>query len=429
MAEQLVCPLCKQPVSKSVYDKITGIWVEKQKLETKFKERIVALKTEKTNLKMLYLQREKKIRDKSKSLAALEVKRKTKSLNDKIGKISKELIENNRKAEQKIHQAIHSAELREKRKYVQQVSQIKRDLSKSAKAELNLKIKERELRLRRQLEQKEAKKSQASQKKINNLQKERELAIRRTVSLTKTTVEQQKKIEDLNNQLKKQTTPQVEGLLYEDKLLEALHNEFPDDKFQHTGKGGDIIQSVIYKNNPVGTIVYECKKVLKFTSSHIAQTAKAKTQRAADFAILVTNATKKGYSGFTIEKGVIIIHPAGVLSIAKLLRERIIQIANLNLSKTQKNKVIQEMVEYMESAQFKNSLENIIQIVKEECKDLQDEVKEHCKRWIKKRDAYFNIFKEIADVKQKTLDAITGEKTKSQLPLKFTLSLPEVKEE
>jgi len=64
----------------------------------------------------------------------------------------------------------------------------------------------------------------------------------------------------LQNQLKKQTTPQVEGLLYEDKLLEALQNQFPDDKFQHTGKGGDIIQSIIHKNNPVGIIVYECKK-------------------------------------------------------------------------------------------------------------------------------------------------------------------------
>ena len=429
MAEQLVCPLCKQPVSKKIYDKITGIWAEKQKLETKFKEKIVALKKEKTNLKNVYLQKEKSLKDKLKSQALLEVKRKTKLLNDKIEKLNKEKEEISKKAEQKIHQAINIAELREKRKYEKQILQIKRDLSKSAKAELNSKIKERELRLKLQLKQKEAKISQASQKKVDKLQKERDLTIKRTDSLTKTTVEQQKKIEDLQNQLKKQTTPQVEGLLYEDKLLEALKNEFPDDKFQHTGKGGDIIQSVIYKNNPVGTIVYECKKVLKFSSSHITQAAKAKRQRAADFAILVTNATKKGYSGFTIEKGVIIIHPAGVLSIAKLLRERIIQIANLNISKAQKNKVIQEMVKYMESAQFKNSLENIIQIVKEEYEDLEKEVKEHCKRWVKKKDAYFNIYKEIVEVKQKTLDSITGEKSKPRLPPKFTLSLPEVKEE
>jgi len=374
MVEHLVCPLCKQSVSKKIYDEITGIWAEKQKLEQNYQGKLAKL---------------------------------NKKMND---------------IKQKI-------ELREKRKYENQIIQIRRGLNKSIKVELNKKLREKERLLKLQLKTKEAKIVQISQNKINTLQKQRTLSINRVDSLTRITAKQQKKIVDLENQLKKQTTPQVEGLLYEDKLLEALRNDFPGDKFQHTGKGGDIVHSIIYKNNHVGTIVYECKKVLKFLPSHINQAAKAKCQRNADFSILVTNASKKGYNGFTIEKAVIIIHPAGVLSLVKLLRDRIIQIANMKISKAQKNKVIQEIIEYMESAQFKNSLESVIQIVKDEYEDLKKEVKEHCNRWIKKRDAYRNIYTEIVNVKQKTLDSITGEKSKPALPLKFTLSLPEAKEE
>lgn len=372
MTEQLVCPLCKQPVTKKIYDKITGIWVEKQRLEEKF--------------------------------------------NEKIQKINK-----------KYQQEMHKIELREKGKFDKQIIQIKRDLTRSVKSELNQKQREKEQQLKLQWKQKEAKISQTSQKKIDKLEKERGLSISRMDSLTKTTTEQQKQIIDLENQLKKQITPQVEGLLYEDKLFEALKNDFPGDMFLHTGKSGDIVQSIIYKNKPVGIIVYECKRVLKFSNAHIIQAAKAKSQRSADFSILVTNATKKGYSGFTIEKGVIIIHPAGVLSLVKLLRERIIQIANMKISKTQKDKVIQEMIEYMECADFKNSLENIIQIVKEEYEDLKKEIKEHCRRWTKKRDAYRNIYKEIVDVKQRTLDSLTGEKSKPAFPPTFVLSLPDTK--
>ncbi len=412
-----LCPLCNQTVPKGLYDKITGIWAEKQKIEGKYKEKIVALKKEKTKLKDAYLQKKKNLQDKFKSLALLEIKRKTKSLNYKIDKLNKDKNEINKKAERRIHLAIHSIESREKTKYEKQTLQIKRDLNRSARKELDSKIKERELKSK----QREIKLSQFSESKIGKYRKEIELANVRAQSLTKTTFEQQKKIIDLQNQLKKQTTPQVEGLLYEDQLLDALKSEFPEDRFQHTGKGGDIIQSVIYKNNPIGTIVYECKRVLKFSKSHIAQAAEAKRQRKADFAILVTNATKKGYNGFTIEKDVIIIHPTGVVSLAKLLRARVIQIANLNISKAQRNKVVQDIMEYMESAQFKNSLEHIIQTVKAGVEDLQKEIEEHRKRWHKKREAYANIYKEIISVKQKTSDMITGTKSKIEIPISIKL--------
>ncbi len=56
---------------------------------------------------------------------------------------------------------------------------------------------------------------------------------------------QQQRITNLETQLKKETTPQIEGLLYEDNLLEALKREFPEDVMNHQ-KLYDIVEYLYY---------------------------------------------------------------------------------------------------------------------------------------------------------------------------------------
>src|SRR5436853_4296334 len=47
------------------------------------------------------------------------------------------------------------------------------------------------------------------------------------------------KLKERIKQLEKGTTPQTEGLEFEDKLVKRLKMEFPDDEIKHEGKGGD----------------------------------------------------------------------------------------------------------------------------------------------------------------------------------------------
>ena len=68
----------------------------------------------------------------------------------------------------------------------------------------------------------------------------------------------------VKEQIEKGITPQIEGLLEEGKLLAKLKELFQHDKFEHPGKRGDIIQSVIEQGKEIGKIVYECKKVKTF---------------------------------------------------------------------------------------------------------------------------------------------------------------------
>lgn len=98
-------------------------------------------------------------------------------------------------------------------------------------------------------------------------------------------------------------------MLEEGKLFSKLKQLFPSDKFEHPGKGGDIIQFIIEHGKEIGRFVYECKKVKTFSKHHVEQAKAARNFRQADFAILVTNAfpSKKQY--YFVDKTVFVISP------------------------------------------------------------------------------------------------------------------------
>ena len=50
--------------------------------------------------------------------------------------------------------------------------------------------------------------------------------------------EQSKMIKELKEQLKKGSTPQLEGISLETELVKELKNKFPKDRVEHHGKGG-----------------------------------------------------------------------------------------------------------------------------------------------------------------------------------------------
>ena len=121
-------------------------------------------------------------------------------------------------------------------------------------------------------------------------------------------------------QLQKGTTPQTEGLEFEDKLVKRLRKEFPEDKIEHTGKAGDVNHTVMYHHKPTGLIVYECKRTPTLQSAHVNQTYRAKISRKAIFAVLVTTANyNKTWKGFGNIRDVSVVSPFAVIPLVKLL--------------------------------------------------------------------------------------------------------------
>ena len=243
---------------------------------------------------------------------------------------------------------------------------------------------------------------------------------------------QAQQIKELRRELERQTTPQMEGLLNEDNLTRQLKKRFPTDKFIQTRKGGDILQSIIRKGEQVGIMVYECKRVRRYSPSHVKQTAEAKEKRNADFAILVTNAMKKGTQGFFTERGVMVVHVAGVLPLATMLRDQVIRIAELKLGQLQRRKAVKLVLEYLEGPDFTNSLDAIIGETITLYNDLKEEVKKHVISWKKRYDSYKKVHEQTLAVKGTSKALLSGEPRPESLrgePLPALPEMPEVEEE
>jgi len=217
-----------------------------------------------------------------------------------------------------------------------------------------------------------------------------------------------KKIKELQEQLKKGTTPQVEGLNLEEELVKELKKEFPEDKIENPGKIGDIIHRVNFNNKHVGVILYECKKTAKFNPAFIDQTKRAMAPRQATYGVLVTTASKKDTAGFWVEKDILIVHPYGAIYIAKLLRKSIIEIYSSKISRLEMEKRSKELMEYIKSEDFKNSVEDSIYRTKALYEMLTKEIETHKRIWHGRYIHYNTIHNNISRLELVTSNILKG---------------------
>ena len=100
-------------------------------------------------------------------------------------------------------------------------------------------------------------------------------------------------------------------------------------------------QDVLHNGKEIGKIVYECKKVKKYLKEYIVQTRKARQDRAADYAILVTNQFPPKAHGYFVENQVFVVSPIGVELISQTLRGSLVQLSLLKGDPVLKNAAIQ----------------------------------------------------------------------------------------
>ena len=407
MAE-VKCPLCKQTVSEELFERITGIWKERRNAEKRFKEKEKELVRQKKEAQKELETEKKKLKAEQKNIIEQKIAEKTKSYDVKFQKLEGEKNRLKDKFDKKIAAAVKTAETRARKEINQQ---LKGKMQESIKKEVERATTKTQKSLFRATQT-----IDATRKQMGTLQAQNS--------------KQQDRIKNLETQLKNQTTPQLEGLLYEDKLIEALQKEFPKDKFTHTGKGGDILHEVIFEKAVRGIIIYECKRVGHWNSKHAEQAFNARVQRKADYAILVTNAAKKGTSGFFIEKNVIVVNPGGVLAIANILRDQIVRMAQLKLTQAQKDEAVEKTLQYLQGAEFKNALETVIRKTVEMYEDLKKECHDHVKTWKKRHDCLKSVYIHTAQVQTKTTALISGkvDTAKEALDVQPFPALPDLTE-
>lgn len=416
------CPLCGTLLPYDKWLKVVGVYEAQQKhrkqLETELsqtKEQGQKLKDEYKKIRQkegeLRTQYTHKLRDERKKLKILssDLKAKEKTLKSKL-----ELKYDSKKEalQEKFEREKKSALNRVRREgYIlgAEKAKSKTDKLKGAleKIKIDKEAGEAKLKQKYQQEQEALKKrlERQSQKDIKHIHKEgiqagieKQKARTEKVSLMAekyrkardVAIERAKELEEM---IKKGTTPQMEGLDFERELANQLRARFPEDEIKPTGKKGDIIQTVRAENKKVGKIIYECKKTKDFQDKYIEQIRRDKTRAVADYGVIVTWATKEERQNFRVEGEIIVVHPYGALDVATFLREILIQMYSLKLTSSEVETKGKALLQFMQSEEFKSRIQDSISKSREAYELLIKEVKTHVNSWKKRLKIYEGIYK------------------------------------
>lgn len=262
--------------------------------------------------------------------------------------------------------------------------------------------------------------------------KEREKMTKMLEKQAKDLSDSHKTIEKLREQIKKGTTPQKEGFDYEKQVQGILSEAYPEDRIKSTGKMGDVLQTVVLNQKEIGSILYECKNTNKFINEFIKEIKRHQETAKADFGVIVTHALKKDKSSFSLEEEIIIIDPLGLLDISFLLRNILIDMHKLKLTKSQVDKKGQEILRYMQTGHFKQNMVDNIQKARSAYDLLVKEVKNHNKDWKDRIKIYSAIHQNTQSVRMaigqivsgKTVEELESEEFKTLVSGEiFTLTL------
>ncbi|MBA4258319.1 MAG: DUF2130 domain-containing protein [Chitinophaga sp.] len=221
-----------------------------------------------------------------------------------------------------------------------------------------LKTKEAEMQLtiQRQLMEERAKLKEQLQKeeseKINLKEQEYQL---RTKELEKQIEDQKKLVEEMRRK-SEQGSMQLQGEVQELMLEEMLQSTFPFDKIEEVGKGvrgADCIQIVRNQfGNESGKIIYESKRTKDFSNEWIEKLKKDMRSHGADVAVIVTQTFPKDMDRFGEKDGVYICTFNEVRSVALLLRNALLKIADARKSQENKGDKMVMLYDYLTGTEF-----------------------------------------------------------------------------
>ena len=160
----------------------------------------------------------------------------------------------------------------------------------------------------------------------------------------------------------------------EELLEEYLEKEFPSDKFEAVKKGqkgGDIIQSVVIKGEPVGSILYESKDVLNFDEKWVQKLLNDMSKVDATVGFIFTKAMPKKSKGFVEEREggrVIICSEYPILRQLVSTTRKLIQAnkANIASNKDEISPKLKDLFNYLNSNEFRIQTRKIFNGIKKD---------------------------------------------------------------
>ena len=221
-----------------------------------------------------------------------------------------------------------------------------------------LKTREEELQLTLQkqlMEEREKLKEQLQKEESEKISlKEQEYQLR--LKELEKQLDDQKKLAEEMRRKSEQGSMQLQGEVQELMLEELLQATFPFDKIEEVGKGvrgADCTQIVRNQfGNEAGKIIYESKRTKDFSNEWIEKLKADMRTLGADVAVIVTQAFPKDMDRFGEKEGVYICSFAEVRSVALLLRNALLKIADAKKSQDNKGDKMHMLYDYLTGSEF-----------------------------------------------------------------------------
>lgn len=207
-------------------------------------------------------------------------------------------------------------------------------------------------------------------------------------------LEKDKKMDDMRRmieELKRKTeqgSVQSQGEVLEQDLEALLKASFPIDLIEPVPKGikgADILQRVYTKSGQCsGTIAWELKRTKAWNDEWIIKLKDDQRETKAEIAVLVTETLPRGISSFAHIDGVWVTAIGLAGSLAAVLRDGLIQVAQSRLSAVGKGEKMEAIYNYLSGPEFRHRVEAIVESFRTMREDLEGEKRAMTKIWAKR---------------------------------------------
>ena len=225
------------------------------------------------------------------------------------------------------------------------------------------------------------------------------------------------KVNDLQRALEKKTNEEL-GEGAEVNVFEALRKEFKDDRIERIPKGSpgaDIRHVVRVRGQECGTILYDSKNHKQWRDEHAGKLRRDQLAEKAEHAILSTHKFPRDLRQLGIRDGVLLANPARVVTLASIIRQHLVQLHTLRLSKVERESKTIALYDFITSERCKQLLDRIDQRAGA-LLDLQEkEIKWHERNWEHQGTAIRAIQKAKGDLEGE-IDSIIGTGPETEMP-------------
>ncbi len=208
------------------------------------------------------------------------------------------------------------------------------------------------------------------------------------------------KAEDLARALEKKNSEDL-GEGAEIDLYDSLRCEFTDDRIERIAKGtagADISQIVIYNGKECGGLIFDSKNHNAWRNDFVDKLAIDKLAARADVAILCTRKFPEGKRHLHVQDGIIVVDPARAVTVVEIVRQHLIQMHSLRLSKEERAQKTAALYHFITSQPCTDLLDRIDNNA-DDLLDLQaKEQRAHELTWRKQGELIRSVQKARADL-------------------------------